>query len=101
MESKALRRFWHRLVGWTLFLAALAGIAVGIHVELLPAPRWTIKGAPRDALVSADGKTLLTCVLEAQPGGAVRRKGPLESWDVSTGRLLSLSLQSHLKCSES
>ena len=66
-------------LGWALVVLLLAGVGIGVHLELPPAPRWTISGEKRHGIITEDGKTLFTVPMDT----------PLQTWDVPTGCLRS------------
>ena len=82
MADKPRRKAWFARVRWLLFLAVLIGMGIGLHFVLPPAPRWTI--AAQNGHVSRDGKILTTYMSDMKRIA----KGPLQTWDTSTGRLL-------------
>jgi WD40 repeat protein len=74
-----------RMVGWAVFVAALAGLGVLIYLGAPPTPRWSapVAGIDQELQVRLAGDRLLT-----MPFGNSRPSGPLEVRDAATRELL-------------
>src|SRR6516165_9586118 len=83
-----------RLIGWSVFLLALAGIGWGLYAGLPAQPRWVIRGPIAPSGLAPDGKTLRTETRRPEQLPSLSRSrripvpeaGPVRFWDVETGR---------------
>src|SRR6516165_8009600 len=81
-----LSRFWRRhrrLLGWSIFVLAIAGLGVALYVMLPPEPRWVFADGPRSVFYAGDGKFATYRLHEDTV------TGPVQLWDAAAAEELA------------
>jgi hypothetical protein len=83
MRILSIHGRWRRTAAWTCFALALAGLSWALDAWLPPVPLWTREGGYHSLGIAHDGGTFRTAAIHRETGDHV---GPVQGWDVRTGR---------------